>query len=48
MNKRTLLVALLMGLLFLAACAPAAVEEPGSQASSDSDPVEVLVYASPT
>jgi hypothetical protein len=47
-NNKTLFVALLLGLLLLAACAPAAVEEPGSQAAAEGDAVEVLVYSSPT
>jgi hypothetical protein len=47
-KRKTVFVALLLGLLFLAACAPAAVEKPASQPGGDGDVVQVLVYSSPT
>jgi hypothetical protein len=37
-----------VGLLFLAACAPAAAEEPAGQPLVEGDAGQILVYASPT
>jgi hypothetical protein len=47
-KRTTAFVALLLGLLFLAACAPAAVEEPAGQPLGEGDAVQILVYSSPT
>ncbi len=48
MNNNIRFVALLLGLLLFAACAPAAPPEAASQPEAEDDPVEILVYSSPT
>jgi PBP1b-binding outer membrane lipoprotein LpoB len=45
MKQRTVLATLLLAILLLASCAPAAEEEVASQPAGDD--VEVLVYSSP-
>jgi hypothetical protein len=47
-KRTTVFLALLVGLLFLAACAPAAAEEPAGQPLVEGDAGQILVYASPT